>query len=183
MVCLVKAYGFSCSHVWMWKLDHKESWGLKNWCFWTVVLEKTLESSLDSRENQPVNPKWDQFWILIGWTDAEAETPIHWPTDLALFLGKEHDAGKDWRQEEKGTTEDEMAGWHPRLNGRESEWTPGLVMYRKAWHAAIHGVTKSRTRLSDWTEQNWTDSRVRLPWRLLLLFLICFSHVRLCATP
>ena len=126
MVCLVKAYGFSCSHVWMWGLDCEEGWAPKNWCFWTVVLEKTFESSLDSRENQPVNPKWDQSWILTGWTDAEAETPIHWPTDLALFLGKDHDAGKDWRQEEKGTIEDDTVGRHPWLNGHGFGWTLGV---------------------------------------------------------
>ena len=97
--------GFSSSHVWMWDLDYKESWALKNWCFWTVVLEKTLESPLDCKETQPVHPKGDQSWILIRKTDAEAETPVLWPPDLKNWLiWKDPDPGKDWRQEEKGTT-------------------------------------------------------------------------------
>ena len=115
-----QSYGFSSSHVWMWELDHKESWVLKNWCFWTVVLEKTLESLLDCKEVQPVHPKGDQSWIFIGRTDAEAETPIFWPPDAQNWLiGKDSGAGRDWGQEEKGTTEDEMAGWHHRLDGHE----------------------------------------------------------------
>ena len=121
-VCIVKAYGFSSSHVWMWDLDHKEVWELKNWCFWAVVLEKTLESPLDCKEIQPVHPKGDQSWIFIGGTDAEAETPILWSADVKSWLiWKDPDAGKDWRQEEKETTEDEMVGWHHRLNGHEFE--------------------------------------------------------------
>ena len=117
---LVKAiYGFSSSHVWMWELDYKESWALKNWCFWTMVLEKTLESPLDSKEIQPVHPKGNQSWIFIGRNDAEAETPILWPPDAKGWLIlKDPDAGKDWGQEEKGMTEDEMVQWHHRLNGR-----------------------------------------------------------------
>ena len=115
-------YGFSSSHVWMWELDHKESWVPKNWCFWTVVLEKTLESPLDCKEIQPVHPKGDQSWIFIGRTDAEAETPILWSPDVKNWLiGKDSDAGKDWRQEEKGMTEDEMVGWHHQLNGHGFE--------------------------------------------------------------
>ena len=111
-------YGFSCGHVWMWKLDYRESCMLKNWCFWTVVLEKSLESPLDCKEIQLVNPKGNQSWIFIGRTDAEAEAPILWPHDLkSRLLRKDPDAGKDWRQEEKGTTEDEMVGWHQWLNG------------------------------------------------------------------
>ena len=103
--------GFSNSHVWMWELDHKQSWALKNWCFWTVVLEKTLESPLDCKEIHPVNLKGSQSWILIGGTDAEAETLILWPLDeKSQLIGKDPAAGKDWRQEEKGTTEDEMVG-------------------------------------------------------------------------
>ena len=108
-----QSYGFSSSRVWMWELDHKESWVLKNWCFWTVVLEKTLESPLDCIEIQPVHPKGNQSWIFIGRTDAKAEAPILWPPDVKSWLiGKDPDAGKDWRQEEKGMTEDEMVGWH-----------------------------------------------------------------------
>ena len=103
-VCLVKAMVFSCSHVWMWELDYKESWVPKNWCFWTMVLENTLESPLDCKEIQPVNPKGNQSWIFIGRTDAEAEAPVLWPPDAkSWLLGKDPDAGKDWRQEEKGT--------------------------------------------------------------------------------
>ena len=106
----------------MWEFDYKENWALKNWCFWTVVLEKTLESPLDSEEIQPVNPKENQSWIFIGKTDAEAEAPILWPPVAKNWLtGKDPDAGKDWRQEEKGTTEDEMVGWHHRLDGHEFE--------------------------------------------------------------
>ena len=113
-------YGFSSSHVWMWELNYKESWAPKNWCFWTVVLEKTLESPLDCKEIQPVHPKGDQSWIFVGRTDAEAETPIPWHTDAKNWLiWKNPDTGKDWRQEEKGTTEDEMVGWHHRLNAHE----------------------------------------------------------------
>ena len=117
-----QSYGFSSSRVWMWELDHKEIWAPKNWCFWTVVLEKTLETSLDCKEIQPVHPKGNQSWIFIGRTDAEPEAPILWPPDVKNWvIGKHPDAGKDWRQEEKGTTEDEMVGWHHHLNGHESE--------------------------------------------------------------
>ena len=111
-----QSYSFSSSHVWVWELDYEESWALKNWCFWTVVLEKTLESPLDCKEIQLVHPKGNQSWIFIGRTDAEAETSIFWPPD----------AGKDWRQEEKGMTEDQMAEWHYQLNRYEFEWTPGV---------------------------------------------------------
>ena len=113
-------YGFSSSHVWMWELDHKESWVPKNWCFWTVVLEKTLESPLDCKGIQPVHPKGNQSWISIGRTDVKAETPILWLPDAKSWLiGKDPDAGRDWEWEEKRTTEDEMAGWHHRLNEHE----------------------------------------------------------------
>ena len=114
-----QGYGFSSGHVWMWELDYKESWVPKNWCFWTIVLEKTLESPLDSKI-KPVHPKGNQPWIFTGRTDAEAETPIFWPPDAKTWLTrKDPDAGKDWRQEKKGTIEDEMVGWHHRLNGFE----------------------------------------------------------------
>ena len=112
----------SNSHVWMWELDHKESWALKNWCFRTVVLEKTLESPLDCKEVQPIHPKGNQSWIFIGKTDAEAETPILWPPNSKNRLTeKDPDAGKDWRQEEKGTAEDEMVGGHHWCDGHEFE--------------------------------------------------------------
>ena len=117
-----QGYGFSSSHVWMWELDYKESWALKNWCFWTVVLEKTLESPLDCKEIQPVHPKGNQSWICIGMTDVEAETLILWPPDVKNWLiWKDPDAEKDWRWEEQGMTEDEMVGWHHGLNGHEFE--------------------------------------------------------------
>ena len=122
-----QGYGFSSSPVWMWEMDCEESWVPKNWCFWTVVLEKILESPLDCKEIQPVHPKGNQSWIFIGRTDAEAETPILWPPDVKNWLiGKDPDAGKDWRQYEKGTTEDEMVGWHHWLNGHEFEQAPGI---------------------------------------------------------
>ena len=112
---------------WMCELDYKESWAPKNWCFWTVVLEKTLESSLDFKEIQPVHLKGNQSWIFIGRTDVEAETPIHWPPDAKSgLIWKDPDAGKDWRWEEKGMTDDEMVGWHHRLNGYEFEWALGV---------------------------------------------------------
>ena len=118
----VKAMFFPSSHVWMWELDYKESWVLKNWCFWTVVLEKTLESPLDCKEIQPVHPKGDQSWVFIVRTDFEATTPILWPPDAKSWLiWKDHDSGKDWGQEEKGTTEDVMVGWYHWLNAHEFE--------------------------------------------------------------
>ena len=107
-----QSYDFSSRHVWMWELDYKESWVPKNWCFWTVVLEKTLESPSDNKEIRPVYPKWNQSWIFIGRTDAEAENPILWPPDVKNWLiWKDPDAGKDGRREEKGTIEDEMVRW------------------------------------------------------------------------
>ena len=118
--------GFSSSHVWMWELDHKESWAPKNWCFWTVVLETTIKSLLDGKEIQTVNPKGNQPWIVIRRIDAEAETPILWPPDAKSQLtGQDPDAGKDWRREEKGSTEDEMVGWYHQLNGHEFEQALG----------------------------------------------------------
>ena len=117
-----QGYGFYSSHTWIWELDHEESWALKNWCFWTMVLEKTLESPLDCKEIQPVHPKGDQSWVFIGRTDVEAETPVLWPPDAKSWLiWKDPDAGRDWGQEEKGTTEDEMFGWHHWLDGHEFE--------------------------------------------------------------
>ena len=120
-VHLSQSHDFSSNHVWIWELDYKGSWAPKNWCFWTVVL-KTLESPLDSKQIQPVNPKGNQSWIVIGRTDAAAEAPILWPPDAKNWLlGKDPHSGKDWRQEEKGMTEDDMVGWHHRPNGHEFE--------------------------------------------------------------
>ena len=117
-----QGYGVSSGHVWMWELDYKGSWAPKNWCFWTVVLEKTLESPLDYKEIQPVHSKGNQSWMLIGRTDVEADAPILWSPDVkSWFIWKDPDAGKDWKWEEKGMTEDEMVGWHHQLNGHEFE--------------------------------------------------------------
>ena len=148
----------------MWELDYKESWAPKNWCFWTVVLEKTLESPLDCKEIQPVHPKGNQSWIFIGRTDAEAETPILWPPDAKSWLiGKVLYAGKDWRREEKGMTEGEMVGWHHWLNGHELSKLQETVKDREAWHAIVHGVAKSRTWFSNWTITKW-EQQQHLPF-------------------
>ena len=122
-----QSYGFSSSHVLMWELDYKENWALKSWWFWTVVLEKTLQSLLDCKETQPVHPKGNQSWVFIGRTDAEAEVPIRWLFDVKNgLIGKDPDAGKHWRQEEKEMTEDEMVGWHHGLYGPEFEQASGV---------------------------------------------------------
>ena len=147
-----KCHGFPSKQEGLKTSCFQESWVPKNGCFWTVVLEKTLESHFDCKEIQTVYPKGDQSWIFIGRTDAKAETPILWPPDVKNRLtGKDPDAWKDLRQEEKGTTEDEMVGWHHWLNGHQFGcwWWTG-----EAWQAAVHGVTKNRTWLSNWTELN-----------------------------
>ena len=126
-VHLVKAMVFCSSHVWMWELGYQESWAPKNWCFWTMVLEETLESPMECRDIKPVHPKGYQPWIYIGRTDAKAEAPVLWPPDAKNWLlGEDPDAGEDWRWEEKGTTEDEMVGWRHRLDVREFEQYPGV---------------------------------------------------------
>ena len=150
-----QGYGFPSGHVWMWELDYKESWAPKNWCFWTVLLEKTLESPLDGKEIQPVHSKGDQSWVFFGRNDAKAETPVLWPPHAKSWLiGKDSGAGRNLGQEEKGTTEDEMAGWHHGLDGREFGWTPGAGDGQGGLACCVHGVAKSRTRLRDWTELN-----------------------------
>ena len=153
-------YGFSSSHVWLWELDCEESWGPKNWCFWTVVLEKTLESPLDCKEIQPVHPEGDQYWVFIGRTDAEAETPVLWPPDVkSWIIWKDPDASKDWKWEEKGMTEDEMVGCHHWLYGHEFGWTPGvgdgqrgLACYSPWGHKELD--------MTEWL--NWTEKSMRL---------------------
>ena len=144
----------------MLELDYKENWAPKNWCFWTVVLEKTLESPLDCKEIQPVHPKGDQSWVFIGRTDVEAEIPILWPPHAKSgLIGKDPDAGRDWGQEEKGTIEDEMAGWHHQFDGHESEWTPGVgdgqrgLACCNSWG---HKESDTTERLN-WTELNWAN--------------------------
>ena len=147
----------------MWELDYKESWALKNWCFWTVVLEKTLESPLDCKEIQPFHPKGNQSWIFIGRTDAEAETPIIWPPDAKnLLTGKDPDAGKDWRQEEKERTEDEMVGWHHWLDGHEFEQSPGVGDGQGSLECCSPWSRKEldMTEQLNWTELNWVPFEI-----------------------
>ena len=165
----------------MWELDHKESWAPKNWCFWTVVLEKTLESPLDCKEIQPVHSKGNQSWIFFERTDAEAETPILWPPDVKNWLiWKDPDAGQDWSQEEKGMTEDEMVGWYHRLNGHEFGYTLGVGDGQGGLVCCSPWGRKEldTTEWLNWTElivsrEQWRNSAVRthisiLPQTLLL---------------
>ena len=155
-----QSYGFSSSHVWMWELDNKKGWVLKNWCLQIMVLEKTLESPLDSKDIKPVNPLENKPWIFIGRTDAEVETPTLWPPNVKIqLIGKDPDAGKDWRQEKKGTTEDKMVGWHYWLNGHEFEQTPGDGEEQ----GSLVCCNPSGHKESDTTERlNWTELLLRI---------------------
>ena len=157
-----QSYGFSSSHVWMWELDYKESWMPKNWCFWTVVLEKTLEILLDCKEIKPVNSKGNQSWMFFGRIDAEAEAPILWPPAAKnRLIWKDSDSGKGWRQEEKGTTEDEMVGWHHQLHGHEFEQVLGVG----DGQGSLVCCSPWGPKESVMTEQlNWTDSRLTMLW-------------------
>ena len=160
----------------MWELDCEESWALINWCFWIVVLEKTLESPMDCKEIQPVHSEGDQPWDFFGRNDAEAETPVVWPPHAKCWLiGKDPDAGKDLGQEEKGTTEDEMAGWHHWLDGREFEWTPGVGDGQGGLACSDSWGHKESDRTERLTELNWTD-KFRPAYSKGLIFKN-FSHI------
>ena len=150
-----QSYGFSRSHAWMWELDYKESWVPTNWCFWTVVLEKTLENPLDYKEIKPVNLKGSQTWIFNGKTDAEAEGPILWPPNAKHWLIRKYpDAGKDWRWDEKGMTEDEMVGWQHQLDGHEFEQVLGVGDGQGRLACCSPGVCKE-LGMTQWLY--WTD--------------------------
>ena len=154
-----QSYGFSSGHVWMWELVYKESWEPNNWCFWTVVLGKTLESPLDCKEIKPVHPKGNQSWIFIRRTDAEAEAPILWPPNVKNWLiGKDPDAGKDWRRDGKEMAEDEMVEWCHRLDGHEFEQAPGVGDGQGSQACCSPWSRKE----SDMTERlNWTDENAK----------------------
>ena len=160
----------------MWELDYKVSWAPKNWCFWTVVLGKILESPLVCKEIQPVHSEGDQSWVFIGRTDAKAETPILWPPDAKSWLiGKDSDAGRDWGQEEKGTTENEMAGWYHRLDGHEFEWTSGVcdgqgdLACCNSWG----GKELDTTEWLNWTEESYSH-QIKTS---ILLTQLCFFPI------
>ena len=176
---LVKAMVFSSSHVWMWKLDYKESWAPQNWCFWTVMLEKTLESPLDSKEIQPVHPKGNQSWIYIGRTDVETETPILWPPDGKNWLiEKDPGAGKDWRQEEKGTNR-EWDGWMASL----TQWTwVWAISGSWCWTGSLECCSPwghKESDMTEWLNWNWLSPNLwrkcQILWTLSPLTWLCFS--------
>ena len=162
-------YGFSSNHVRVWELDHKEGWVPKNWCFWTMVLEKTLEGPLDSKDIKLINPKVSQPWIFIRKTDVEFEAPILWPPDVKSQLtGKDPDAGKDWRQEEKGATEDEMIEWHRWLNGHEFEQTLGDTK-------GLGSLGMPQSMGSQRVRHDLATEQVSFCNRVFSEFLFCFS--------
>ena len=159
----------------MWELDYKEGWALKNWCFWTVVLEKTFESPLGCKEIQPVHPKGNQSWIFIGRTDTEAEAPIFWPPDSNnRLIGKDPDAGKDWKEEEKGMTEDEMVGWHHWLNGHEFEQAPRVGDGQGSLACCSRGCCKESDR-TEWLK--WTEPQSLSPFLALIVAFSVFVHL------
>ena len=163
-----QSYGFSSNHVWIWELDHKESWVPKNWCFWAVVLEKTLESPLDIKEIKPVHPKGNQPWIFIGRTDAEAEGPILWPSnEKSQLLGKDPDAGKDWRQEEKRMIEDEMVVWHHWLNGNEFKQALGDGNGQGSLACCCPWGCKELDR-TKWLNNKWVQKLVSVVWKQMI---------------
>ena len=160
----------------MWELDCEESWAPKNWCFWTMVLEKTLESPLYCKEIQPIHPKRDQSWVFTGRTDAEAETPILWPPHTKSWLvGKDPDAGRDWGQEEKGMTENEMAGWHHQLDGHEFEQTLGVgdgqggLVCCNSWGHKESDMTEQL----NWTELNWNSRGKHFMMHKIQMIMLC----------
>ena len=179
-----QSYGLSSSHVWMWELDHKEGWAPKNWCFWTMVLEKTLQSPLDCKKIQPVHPKGNQSWIFIGRTDAEAETPVVWPPDVKSWLiWKDPDAGKDWRREEKGKTEDEMVG---AIQPSLTWWTWVWASSGSCWWTGSPGMLQSvgLQRVGhDWVTELNINHRimktVSYPIQFWTLFLIHSTYYNL----
>ena len=166
-----QSYGVSSSYLWMWELDHKEGWKLKKWCFWTVILKKTLESLLDSKKIKPVDLKWNQPWIFISRTDAEAAAPIIRPQNAKNWLiWKEHDAGKDWKQKEKGMTEDEMVGWHHWPNEHEFEQIPGDTERQGSLACCHSWGCKSWTWFNDctaatmWKKALWGIPKTMSKW-------------------
>ena len=155
----------------MWELDCEQSWALRNWCFWTVMLEKTLESPLDCKEIQPVHSKGDQSWVFFGRNDANVETEVLWlPHEKRWLIGKDSDADRDWGQEEKGTTQDEIAGWHHQLDGCEFEWIPedgngqGGLVCCNSWGSKESDTTER----PNWAELNWSVCRYQF------VFSLCF---------
>ena len=176
-VHLVKAMVFPVV-VWMWELACEESWVPKNWCFWTVVLEKTLESPLDCREIQPVHPKGDQSWVFFGRNNAKAKTPILWPPHAKSWLiGKDSDAGRDWGLEEKGMTEDEMAGWHHRLDGREFQWSPG-VGDGQGGLACCNSWGCKELDTTEWL--NWTELNLLVVWQVSVILISPYTEKSVC---